>query len=250
MTGLKQLVDFLDQYLELDKVRVEPTNGLQVVGTGDIKKIALAVDPCIPVIEQSISWGAQLLLTHHPLIHDPWVRVSLRDSARLKVLLPSNMSLYCAHLVLDRHPKVGNAVTLAKLIGLQVKGEFGTHNGIKVGCWTQTDPLPFTDFVARVRDKLSGIQAYPHGPALVQKVGIVTGYGGDQLPEAAALGLDTFITGSASHHEFLDSQELKINIIFGGHYATEQFGVQELGNVLENKFTEIEVKFFPYPTGL
>jgi putative NIF3 family GTP cyclohydrolase 1 type 2 len=83
----------------------------------------------------------------------------------------------------------------------------------------------------------------------VARIGIVTGAGTGALREAAAAGLDTLITGEGPHHSYLDAEELRINLVYGGHYATETLGVQELAAHLSRRFG-VPWEFADHPTGM
>ncbi|HKR56028.1 MAG TPA: Nif3-like dinuclear metal center hexameric protein, partial [Gemmatimonadales bacterium] len=83
----------------------------------------------------------------------------------------------------------------------------------------------------------------------VKRVGIVTGAGGSLIGQAAAQGLDTFLTGEGVHHSFFDAEELKVNVIYAGHYATETVGVRALADHLSSKFG-VSAVFLDHPTGM
>jgi putative NIF3 family GTP cyclohydrolase 1 type 2 len=87
------------------------------------------------------------------------------------------------------------------------------------------------------------------GPERVRRVGIVTGGAGSFIGQAAAAGLDTYITGEGGHHTFFDAEEFKLNVFYGGHYATETAGVRALAAHLEGKFG-LPWTFLDHPTGL
>ena len=89
----------------------------------------------------------------------------------------------------------------------------------------------------------------PFGPGEVRRVGIVTGAAGSMIGQAAAAGLDTFITGEGAHHTFFDAEELGLNVFYAGHYATETLGVKALGEHLSAKFG-LPGTFVDHPTGL
>jgi putative NIF3 family GTP cyclohydrolase 1 type 2 len=80
-------------------------------------------------------------------------------------------------------------------------------------------------------------------------VGILSGFGANRIEEAVALGCDAFVTGETSHAQYYDALEEGINIIYGGHYATETVGVQALGRHLQEKFG-LAFEFVDLPTGL
>jgi putative NIF3 family GTP cyclohydrolase 1 type 2 len=104
--------------------------------------------------------------------------------------------------------------------------------------------------VARLDAELQ-TRAYliPGGPAQVRRVGIVTGGAGSMIQAAQAAGLDTFITGEGAHHTYFDAMEGGLNVVYAGHYATEQLGVQALARRLQREFN-LPWEFHRHSTGL
>jgi putative NIF3 family GTP cyclohydrolase 1 type 2 len=89
----------------------------------------------------------------------------------------------------------------------------------------------------------------PYGPEVVRRVGVVTGGGGNLIGAAVAAGLDAYITGEGSHHTYFEAEEGGINVYYGGHYATETWGVRALGAHLGERYG-LSVEFIDHPTGL
>jgi putative NIF3 family GTP cyclohydrolase 1 type 2 len=89
----------------------------------------------------------------------------------------------------------------------------------------------------------------PAGPAVCRRIGVVTGGAGGDLKRAAAEGIDTFITGEGPHWTYAMAEELRLNVIYGGHYATETFGVKALAETLSTRF-RVPWTFIDHPTGL
>jgi putative NIF3 family GTP cyclohydrolase 1 type 2 len=87
------------------------------------------------------------------------------------------------------------------------------------------------------------------GPSVCRRIGVVTGGCGSELREAAAEGVDTFITGEGPHWTHALAEDLGINVLYGGHYATETFGVKALAAKLSRQF-KLPWDFIDYPTGL
>lgn len=248
---LSDLTQYLDQYLSTAVIADYPNalNGLQVANRADIRKVAVAVDVCAATIRMAAEAQAQLLLVHHglfwtgprPLVGPQYDRVS--------GLLAADIALYSSHLPLDLHAEVGNNPVLAGKLDVSVKGGFGKLHGAIIGVWGEAKGTR-DEFVSRV-GTLLGVtpRSLPFGPAQVNRVGIVTGAGGSLIGEAAAAGLDTFLTGEGVHHSFFDAEELKINVIYAGHYATETVGVRALADHLGTRFGLATV-FLDHPTGM
>ena len=248
---LSDLTQYLDQYLSTATIGDYPNalNGLQVANQNDIKKIAAAVDVCAATVRMAAEAQAHLLLVHHGLFWTGPRPLVGPQYDRVAGLLSADIALYSSHLPLDLHSEVGNNPVLARKLGIGIKGGFGELHGSTIGVWGETDGTR-DEFVARVA-KLLGVtpKSLPFGPARVKRVGIVTGAGGSLIGQAAALGLDTFLTGEGVHHSFFDAEELKVNVIYAGHYATETVGVRALADHLASKFG-ITAVFLDHPTGM
>jgi len=228
---LDELVGYLDDYLRIrDEVADPPEalNGLQVANAGEVTRLAAAVDLCEATIRMAADAGADGLLVHHGLFWGglrPLVGPAYR---RVAELITRNIALYAAHLPLDRHPDVGNNAVLARLLGVSLRGEFGSYRGAPIGVWG--DLKVSRDDVGRALGK-----ALAATPRL--------------LPQAATAGLDTFITGEGPHWTFFDAEELGINVFYAGHYATETVGVKALAEHVSRKYS-IPWVFLDHPTGL
>lgn len=249
---LDALVSYLDDYLRIrDEVADSPEalNGLQVANSGEVTRIAGAVDLCEATIGMAAAQGADCLLVHHGLFWGglrPLVGPAYR---RVAGLIAGNVAVYAAHLPLDRHPGVGNNAVLARLLGITPRGEFGSYHGAPIGVWGELDASRDELGQALTAAVGGAPRVLPFGPARVRRVGVVTGAGGSLIPQAAAAGLDTYVTGEGQHWTFFDAEELGLNVFFAGHYATETVGVKALAEHVAAKF-KLPWAFLDHPTGL
>ena len=248
---LTELTEYLDRFLSTATIGDYPNalNGLQVASRRDIGRVAAAVDLCTATIEMATRAKADLLLVHHGLFWSGPRPLVGPQYDRVAGLLAADLALYSSHLPLDVHPEVGNNPVLARLLGVTPKGGFGQLHGSTIGIWGEVDEAR-EQFVTRV-GQLLGVtpRSLPFGPARVRRVGIVTGAGGSLIGQAAAEGLDTLLTGEGVHHSFFDAEELKVNVIYAGHYATETVGVRALADHLASRFGLTSV-FLDHPTGM
>jgi dinuclear metal center YbgI/SA1388 family protein len=262
MPSVATLAAWLDDYLRLREVPDEPgaVNGLQVECRGEIGRIVAAVDASQATIDgatalpRSANGGGTLLLVHHGLFWDGNQPVTGRRYRRLRRLLETDTALYSSHIPLDIHPEVGNNITLAKALGLEVRGSFGAYRGIQAGVWGVHPGGPTRERLCEQVAGALGISAaavtvIPGGPPSIGRVGIITGGAGNQIGAAREAGLDTFITGEGAHHTFFDAMEGGVNVIYAGHYATESLGVQALAACLGSAFG-LPWEFHAHPTGL
>lgn len=252
MAALSALVEYMDRYLQTDTHPDYRTalNGLQVQGERDVLKVAAAVDASVAVIADAVEWGADLILVHHGLFWDGLRPVTGRRYDRLKTLMDAGVALYSSHLPLDGHPEVGNCALLARALQLEVQGRFGSHDGTDFGWWGAPAEVERADLVRRCEDVLGGpVHLLKGGPEALSRVAVVTGGGGSFIEAAAEAGMDTLVTGEGSHNTFVDAHEFGVNVIYGGHYRTETFGVKALAAHIAERF-DLEWTFLDHPSGL
>jgi dinuclear metal center YbgI/SA1388 family protein len=248
---IHELVRHLDEYLQIGQIPDYPAalNGLQVENSGSVSRIAAAVDATEASIQEAVRRSCDLLLVHHGLFWDGHIPVTRRRYRRLKQLLTSNVAVYASHLPLDVHPVVGNNAQLAKALGIKPQGTFGKYQNIEIGTWGTLN-VTREILAARLDDVLGGrVRMLAGGPEKLTRVGVVTGGAGSMIADAVNAQLDAFITGEGSHHTYFDAMENGINVYYGGHYATETFGVKALAQQLQEKFG-IPWEFVDLPTGL
>lgn len=254
---LAEIVAYTDEYLRVAEIPEfqNAINGLQVENSGRVGRIVAAVDASQETIDAVVdAYGREdgappLIVVHHGLFWDGNVPVTGRRYRRLNTLMLNDVALYAAHMPLDVHPDVGNNAVLARRIGIEVDGGFGSYKGVTVGV---AGPLEAqrSDLIAQLESLLdTTARCIPGGPERTRRVGVLTGAGGGTVAEAIAAGCDTLVTGEGAHHTYFDATELGINLIYAGHYATEQVGVQALAEHLGLRF-ELPWEFHWHPTGL
>lgn len=248
---LGEVVSYLDGYLRIADIPDAPNalNGLQLANAGEVTRVAAAVDLCEATVRLAVGQGADLMLVHHGLFWGGLEPLTGRRYRRVVGLVKNNVALYSAHLPLDLHPDVGNNAVLARQVGVTVRGTFGEEYGIAIGVWGEIDDRR-TSIAQRLADLLGAApRLLPFGPERARRVGIVTGAGGSLIRQAAAAGLDTYITGEGPHHTFFDAEEFGLNVFYAGHYATETVGVKALAGHLQTRF-DLPWTFLDHPTGL
>lgn len=253
LTGycIDDVASYLESYLNLRQVPDDPRalNGLQVANSGRIGLIAAAVDACQATIDNAAERGAGLLLVHHGLFWSGLEALTGRHGRRIRKLIQSDLALYSAHLPLDCHAEVGNNPVLARSLGIRELAPFGEFEGFRIGVMGHLS-LSRGQLVSTLERLLqTAPQLLPTGPEQVKRVAVVTGAGASHIGEAKAAGADTLITGEGPHHSYFDAEELGINVIYAGHYATETLGVKALAAHLSARF-QTPWEFLDHPTGL
>jgi dinuclear metal center YbgI/SA1388 family protein len=244
-------VQWLDAYLNIRAFPDLSLNGLQCEGKERITRIAVAVDATLATIEEAVRSDADFLITHHGWFWGKPLAIAGPHGKRVHTTLEGGLSLYVAHIPLDAHLEVGNNVQMAKALGMTKLEPFGTYKGTPIGVQGSLPVRVSLQDLADSVQKTTGEVCLVHagGPPQVQRIGIISGAAADEVPTAAAAGLDAFITGEPSHANFSDAFEYGVNAIFAGHYESETLGVRALAVKLEDTFG-LPWQFLHLPTGL
>jgi len=249
--SLHEVVRYCDRTLRTDKVNDYDgaMNGLQVENRGSITRIAAAVDASLATMEMAITARADLLIVHHGLFwsaRKPWTG---KTCQMMRVLMDHNLAVYSSHLPLDMHPRLGNNAQLCRALGFRATEPFFFQKDQHLGRQSRTR-VPLEDLKRRLR-KAVGREpvVLSGGPAICRHIGVVTGGAGAELHQAVKEGIDTFITGEGPHWTFALAEELEVNVLYGGHYATETFGVKALAADLSKRFG-VPWSFLDHPSGL
>jgi len=248
---LMEIVRYCDRVLRTDKINdyEGAVNGLQVENRGSVSRIAATVDASISTIKLALGSRADLLLVHHGLFWSPRQPWTGKTYEMLRLLVGSKLAVYSSHLPLDMHPKLGNNAQLCAELGFDDLEPFFFDKDQHIGLQTRTRVS--LDDLKRKLHSVTGAPpvVLPGGPSICQRIGVVTGGAGSYLKQAAAEGVDTFISGEGPHWTFGLAEELGVNVLYGGHYATETFGVKALAEELSKRFN-LPWSFIDYPTGL
>ncbi len=251
MASLIQIVRCLDKYLRIGEIEDWPNalNGLQIENSDRVTKIGAAVDVSTRVLTEGAKKDVDLLLVHHGLLWPGLQPVTGALYQQLKLALENDIALYSAHLPLDIHPQVGNNAQLATAIGLKSTAPFFKEKGQFIGLKARAS-LPREELIRKLRRVLAGpVKTFNFGPKKTHTIGIITGGAGSEIYRIAGEKIDTFITGEAPHWAAVAAEELGINLLLGGHYATETFGVKALGAHLSKRF-DVSFTFIHCPTGI
>ncbi len=251
MTSLSEIVSYTDRFLRIGEVGDwdNALNGLQIENSGPVTRIGAAVDVSTRVFTEAAKRNVDFLIVHHGLFWQGLQSIRGSLGRQLRLAFESNMALYSAHLPLDVHPRVGNNAKLAAALGLKAAQPFLEEKGQPVGLKVRAS-LPRGELVRKLQKALAGpVKICGFGPKQTRTIGIVTGAAGSEIYRVATENIDTFITGEAPHWAAVAAEELGVNLLLGGHYATETFGVKALAAHLSKRF-RVPWEFIDYPTGL
>ena len=226
-----------------------------LVGHGEraVDRLLVALDITLDVIREAEEWGAQLIVSHHPVIFFPVKRVTDGDPVGRKLLALSEggIAAICAHTNLDA-ALGGVNDCLARAVGLHGIGQLhqdgvdrlGRPYGIgRVGTLERETAPALPDFAREVKEALgaNGVRFVDAGRP-VRKVAVGGGACADMVGDALALGCDTFVTSDVKYDGFLDARALGINLIDAGHFPTENVVVAPLAELLRSQLPGAEVR--------
>jgi dinuclear metal center YbgI/SA1388 family protein len=251
---LQSLVTSLDQVLDTRGFQDTSLNGLQVDGgRAQVATVAVAVDSGLSVLRAATEKGADLLIVHHGLFWGQAQPLTGVFGEKIRQLLTKGCSLYASHLPLDGHSELGNAVQLGQSIGLTGIEPFGLYGQRTIGCRGQfSEPAAIETIADRMKEfpgALTQPLVIPAGKTTIRSVAVVTGSGCSLIDQAAAAGVDLFLSGEPKHGAYHDLKEAKLSAVFAGHYCTETFGVRALATFLKERF-RVETIFIDEPSGI
>jgi dinuclear metal center YbgI/SA1388 family protein len=247
----KKIIEYCDKILRTAEIKDfdGAVNGLHVENRGTVSRIAATVDASLATAKMAVDAKANLLIVHHGLFwntRQPWTG---KNYELFRLLAENNLAVYSSHLPLDFHPRLGNNVILCAALGLKNLRPFLLKNGQHYGLQARTSvsrSVLLSRFERAIGEKALII---PGGGETCERIGVITGGAGDFLQKAAEEGVDTFVTGEGPHWTYALAEELGVNVLYGGHYATETFGVKALAAHLSRKF-RLPWTFLDHPTGL
>ena len=250
MTTVNDVISFLGK-LAPEYMKEEWDNVGLLCGSPStpVTKILVALDPFEHVCRETAEVGAQLLVTHHPLIFTPLTSVTDETSIgrSVMVLNKHGISALCAHTNLDCAPGGVNDV-LATALGLSDMtiidpsgtDERGKSYGLLRCGYVEESTLE--SFMAQVKANLgTPTLRFVRGNSTVHKVAVGGGACAGAIPVVKAAGCDTFVTADAKYNQFWDAKEAGLNLIDAGHFYTENPVVAVLAAELSRAFPEIEV---------
>ena len=240
---MTQICDILDALCELAPLELQmdfDNSGFQF-GHADreVKRVLLSLDLTDAVAEEARELGAELVITHHPLLFTPLRSVCDTEPIQRRVLrmIENGIGLISMHTNLDI-AKGGVNDVLIRMLGAVPEQALDRDGCGRVG--NLPEPVPFETFLQRCRGvlKVNGLRYYASGKP-VSRLAVMGGAGGDAIEDAAAKGCDTYVTADLKYHQFLRAEELGLNLIDADHFSTENPVIPVLADKLSQRFPEV-----------
>ena len=240
MTTIYDIFNFIDSFAPFESQMDFDNSGLLV---GDfskkVKKSLICLDITKDVINESLNIGADLIISHHPVIFHP---IRCLHSNSVPYLLAKNeISAICAHTNLDLSP-IGINYCLFEKLKLKNQSALSSCNGYDLGyCGTVEKEMSSKEFAQFVKLNLECKSIrFTNISKKINKVAVCSGAGGNLILDVKKQNCDAFVTGEIKHSDILFANDNGISIFDVGHFKSENIVVPHLKRILQEKFDMIE----------
>ena len=238
MVQLKDLLNYSNNVLEIERFHDYCPNGLQIEGKIEVSKIISGVTASQALIDAAIKEKADLLLVHHGYF---WkgedARIVGLKYKRVRSLIESGINLLAYHLPLDAHPLYGNNAKLAEILGLEIAGSFPSDNDAVGMYGTLKTPMSADEFSQKIATVLGRVPLHiGENTEQIHTIAWCSGAAQSYIEAAAVLGVDAYLTGEISEQTVHIAREYGLHFYAAGHHATERYGVKAFGEHLASHF--------------
>ncbi len=235
MVSINDIINFTETFAPLSTQCEWDNSGLLVNTKRGVTKVLLCLDITKDVVTEAESFGAQLIISHHPIIFSPMKSIDC-DSV-VSQLIKSNISALCLHTNLDIAEDCGVNTELAKALKLK-DTKLYQEDFLCVG--ELENKMSCDEFAQFVKESLNcrGLRYTKSGD--IKTVAVSSGGGGDAVMLKDKYNFDALVTGEIKHHLFLLSQEMSLCAVEAGHFSTEDVVIEPLKNKLSEKFPDVE----------
>ena len=251
MVKRDKLIDFIEksvgrELLEKALQKDDFANGVQIFGTEKVEKVALGVSINEQFLLKAVEWGANLCVFHHGLFTPTYkLQYSIPEQKRLRLIFQNELTIIGLHYSLDAHPVFGNNAIIIKKLGAKLREPFGDEWGYTA---TFSKPQDIHDLAHKCQEIFNHeIFAVEGEKSKAKTIAVVSGAHkptAEDINEMKTKGVELLITGETAEYLPHQMMEAGINYFVCGHYATERFGVMELGAKINTHFKgKVKVKF-------
>lgn len=214
----------------------------------EVKKIYIALDASDEAIDEAVAKGADLLLTHHPLIFRGLKHVTDDDfiGRRVMALIRADMSYYAMHTNFDVMGMADLAADKMELTDAVPLEETCVEEGVKQGIGRTgnfSKEITLQECCIRVKSAfgMGQVKVFGKPDKKIKRVAICPGSGGSNVKNALAAGADVYITGDIDHHTGIDAAARNMAVIDAGHYGIEQIFIEFMASYIHTNIPAVEV---------
>lgn len=214
----------------------------------EVNVVYVALDATEAVIREAVAAGADMLITHHPLVFSPVKKITDEDfvSRRIVKMIREDLSYYAMHTNYDVMRMADIAGDILGIRSSEVLEATMEENGRKkgIGCIGQLEKTMMLDECAHYvknRLKLEHVKVFGDAGKKVKKIAVCPGSGKSVIGKAIEKDADVLVTGDIGHHEGIDAVERGLSVIDAGHYGTEYIFIMDMKRFLECRIPELKV---------
>ncbi len=247
-TTVRDIYEFIDSIAPFRTQESWDNSGFLVGDVSkEVTKVAVCLDVTHDTLQKAADFGADLLVSHHPVIFHPMKGLREQTPGTEAIVydaIRKDIAVLSAHTCWDLAEGGVNDV-LAKLVGLEnVEGVVPDENGnCMVRKGTLKTAVPAEEYADVVAEALDTLVRLTLPEKMIRTVAVCGGSGASFLQDLAKEGIDAFITGDAKHNDFLDSIDYDISLLAAGHYETETVSMPVLLELLKQEFPSLEYKY-------
>lgn len=218
----------------------------------EVRSVYIALDATDEVIHRALVQGADLILTHHPMIFTPIKRIVAEDfiGRRIIELIRNDLCLYAMHTnfdVMGMADAAADELGLRKCSVLQVtyEDEVAKEGFGRVGKLPQIMSLEECATLVKERFRLEHVEIYGDPDTTVEMAAILPGSGASMTDAAVAANADVYISGDIGHHTGIDLNAKGVAVINAGHFGIEKLFIPYMREYLQREFTDLNVLTHP-----
>lgn len=246
MSTVRDIYEYINKKAPFN-MQIENDNSGFLVGDLDkeVKCVTAVLDITMSAVFTSKEFGADLIISHHPVIYKP-VKSFTKGSAAFH-LAESGIAAICAHTSLDAaqggvNDVLSSILELNNVTPEKLPDESYAilRKGYLGDC--SSEGMEPAEFAAYVKEKLGGAAIrYNKGASSVKSVAVCGGSGADYIDYIISQGIDALVTGDAGYHDFLTAKDAGITLIAAGHFNTEDPVIEPLAKDIASAFTDIKM---------
>ncbi|MBE6687932.1 MAG: Nif3-like dinuclear metal center hexameric protein [Ruminococcaceae bacterium] len=240
---IKRITDYFDEIAPSSRSAEWDNDGIMLMCAKDIQRVVVTLDVTTEAVKCALENGAQLIISHHPIIFHP-IKSICDDyvSENIKRLIKSDISVLSYHTRMDASDVGINQYILNRL-GLGSITPFGLFNGDMTGrIGSFVMPLSFEEVCQRIKHLFRCDNfTYTATDKMIKSIAVVSGGGSEYMDSAADHGADLYISGEFKHHHYLKAQEIGFPLIGIDHFHCENVFTDLVCEILKEKFNELDI---------
>lgn len=246
MITVGQVYDFIDKIAPFE-TQMDFDNAGLLIGdrNREVTKVLFCLDVTVKAVREAEEFGAELIISHHPVIFNPLTSVSAKSVVAKAIR--KRINIICAHTNWDAADG-GVSEILATLLGLVNIRRVADEGELSM-VFAGELPVKMSarEFAELASEALDTVVAVSLPDNEIQTVAVCGGAGGSFWTSLKDSDVDAFLTGEVKHHEFLEAKLYEISMLAAGHYETETISMPVMMNFMKQEFPTLDCRYLEEP---